>query len=293
MLLIYGDFNVAITVTGTGAAILTDATHISNGRSGDGVSFRWISGAQTTASFVQINLTITSPLEASAAVGGVGLVNVQGLPLGTLVQVGASAQQRLVQGPRLGEPCAWTIPFLTGNSQTVKIFNDVNGAATIPASQIFAIGEIVAGRIMSLPSLVNYGAPTRTPFDPTAAAQTAGGSDWQTYRKLRWQQRHPLGIFTRADVQGGAAKSSLLSGAASSGKIDLQNLISLLSTSQRLAVCDMPNITPKGGTLTNGIRFDQNDMQQNWMLARANNLDSLAQNASPYYTWSPTWAESR
>jgi hypothetical protein len=291
MLISYGNFGLSFTIGGsaTGAAFLTDPAALANGRTGDGTSMQWIGGAQTTASYVQISVAISSPLDTIAPQGAVGVANVQGLPVGTLVQIG-SVLQRLTADAR-GQLNAWALPFGVGNTRTIKIFNDVFGVASIPASQVFAIGEIFIGRLISLPTLVVSNNPSRTLVDPTANQRTSGGQLWQLMRKPYWSVSAQLGRFTRAQAKGGL-ESNLPSGGNPAGVIDIQTLMMQLSTAPVCAICDAPSAARELSTVQNGIRFDQDFMQAGWMCARPSNIGQLIEDASPYWSWSPAFEEA-
>lgn len=292
MLLSYGNYTLAFAIGGSGSghAFLTPSSAMNNGREGDGCTIQFTGGAQTTASYTQITVTITSPYDATPPQGAVGVINLQGLPLGTKVEIGGVVQ-RLVDGPRLGELCAWVLLSATSATLVIKIYNDVNGVATIAAGTVFAIGEISVGRLCALPSLVNQDAPSRRPVDPTAESSTDGGQRWRVMRKPIWVIQQRLGRFSRADVQG-KLKSSIVSGGNPAAKIDIKTLQMILATSQFCAVCDMPSVTPRGGTNYNGVWWDQTDMQSNWLLCRPSDLDRLAMDQSPLYSWNPTWTEA-
>lgn len=294
MLLIYGDYTLSYSISSSGpndAVFLTDPTTMNNGRSGDGCSLRWVSGAQTTASFVQVTVGITgSPFgESSPAIGGCGLINVQGLPLGTKVQIG-SVVQRLVEGPR-GEPCAWALPFTNGTSIPFKVFNDVNGVASIPASTVFAWGETLVGRAIYLPELVNTNNMAMQPTDTTGYQRSSGNQLHQFMRKPYWSETSPLGWFTAKQAKGGAL-SDLPNGGNPAGVIDMKRLIMLLATSQGFAVCDTPSAGRGTGTVTNGIRYDQDFMQSNWLMVKPIDMSQLVQSKPPYWSWTPRWQEA-
>ena len=79
MLIGYGNYQLAfssISASPAGADILTDPSALFDGRSGSGSSFRWGGSPQNTSSYVQMRISIASPLDAVAPVGVVGIVNV-------------------------------------------------------------------------------------------------------------------------------------------------------------------------------------------------------------------------
>lgn len=293
MLIAYDDNSLSFAITGSasGSAFLSDSSQLADGRTGTPTKCQWISGAQTIASYVQITVTIASALDATAVQGAVGICNVSGLPAGTKVQIGAKSQ-RLVAGSR-GELSAWILPFATGNTCTIKIFNDVNGSASIAAGTIFTIGEIFVGRIISLPTLIAGAPPVRMLIDQTVERRSAGAQAWPLYRKPYWQVSAQLGRFTRAQAYGGA-DSDLPNGGNPAGVIDVQTLLTKLSTIMVCAVCHIPSAWRDQSTLSNGIRFDQDFMQPNWMLARPSNIAQIVEDsgASPFLSWSPTFVEA-
>ncbi len=293
MLIGYGGYALTFAIGGsaTGAAWTAPASGIAltDFRTGSVQGIRWISGTQNTSSYVEITVTIASPLDATAAQGVVGVANVS-LPEGTKLVIGG-VTQRLVSGAR-GERSAWVLPFATGNTLVIRIYNDVNGVASIVASSEFSIGEIFVGRLMDLCTLM--GTPTSDITDPTAYQRTAGGQLYQLMRKPYGQVAATLGAFTTADVKGKSA-SSLVSGANPAGVIDLQTLRYLLSTTNVCAVCDTETEGRGEGAsdvTTNGIRYNQTFMQTNWMIARPTNIGQFSQGRSPAWTWNPSFQES-
>jgi len=240
-------------------------------------------GTQSTSVYVALTITVSDPLDGSTyPLGCVGVANVQGLPLGTKLVVNG-VTQRLVPGPR-GEPCAWWLPNThTSTPFTIQIFNDVNGSPSIAAGATFAIGEIFVGRVMSLPSLTGSSPPIPDLFDPTAHQSSSGGQDWPLMRKPRRITSAHLGYFNRADAKGGST-SSLVSGAYPAGVIDIQTLREILSTTNICAVCDTP-CDYMGGTVTGGIRYDQNFMQGNWMVAKVRSLGQIPNDQPPLWSW--------
>jgi hypothetical protein len=203
------------------------------------------------------------------------------------VQIG-SVEQRLTADARL-QLNAWALPFATGNTLAIKIYNDVNGVASIAANHVFAIGEIFVGRIIRLPTMSNN--PARTLIDPTAYSRSAGGQLHQLMRTPYWQVNAQLGRFTRAQAKGGAS-SDLPSGGNPSGVIDVQTLMMHLSTAPVCAICDLPFDTLAHRTVTSGIFYDKDFMQANWMLARPSSIGQLVEDATPYLSWSPTFQEA-
>jgi hypothetical protein len=293
MLIGYGGYTLSFSISGSagGSAFLTPASGLGNGRTGDGTSMQWISGAQTTASFTQLTVGVASPFagESSPAWGVVGVCNVQGLPVGTKVTING-ATQRLVADKR-GQLNAWALPFANGTSLQIKFFNDVNGVASIAASTVFAVGEIFVGRLISLPTLDIGSNPSRTLVGIPADSRSGRNQNWPLMRNPYWQIGAQLGLFTRAQAKGGLA-SSLVSGGNPAGVIDIETLMMLLSQTTCCAICDAPSAARDLAVVTNGIRFDQNFMQNNWMLARPSSIGSLSESSPPYWTWNPQFSEA-
>jgi hypothetical protein len=150
--------DITFTVSGTGAAIVSSIANAIDGRPDSTSRFQWISGAQTTASVWKLRGEWTSGAFSPRLVG---LSNIS-LPVGTKVSVAfrrsgdtvgtypyvptvSNQNQRVVAGPH-GERTVW-IHMPAGATAVVgveiTIWNDVNGAATIAASQQFNIGDIV------------------------------------------------------------------------------------------------------------------------------------------------------
>ena len=82
-----------------------------------------------------------------------------------------------------------------------------------------------------------------------------------------------------------------MSGANPAGKIDIETLIDILSTTRLAMVCPVAN---KGGagTVVNGVRYDQDFMQPNWILARPLAIGGLMMDQDPFWTWAPQWQEA-
>lgn len=294
LLLGYGGYSCSAAITGqsgSGAAILSGAANLFDGRTGSGATLKWTDGTQSTSSYVEISISFTSPFgEASPRKGVAAFINVQGLAYNLKTVIGG-VTQRLAYGPRL-ELCAWAFPFANGSPVVMRLYND-DGTITPPiaASAIFAIGELFVGRLIQLPTLVYGSNPNvnRAIQDPTAFQRSAGGQLWQLMRKPWWQIGETLGRFTIADVKGGST-SSISDGGNPAGTIDIQTLAMLLSTTNVCAVCD----TPFGDSFTtsNGIDYDQDFMQGNWMLARPSAIGSPVLDQAPYWSWNPQFMEA-
>ena len=295
MLLGYGGYTMSAAITGqsgSGAAFLTSADALFDGRTGSGTILQWTDGTQSVTSYVEITVTISAnPFGETSPRKGVGaFINVDGgatslLNLKTII---GGVTQRLSRGPR-GELCAWAFPFANGTTLVMRLVND-NGTVTPPiaaAAQV-GLGELFCGRVIDLPTLV-YQNPSRTPQDPTAFQRSAGGQLWQLMRKPWWQESAPLGRFSIADAKGGST-SSIADGGNPAGKVDIQTLAMFLTTTAVCAVCD----TPFGSTYTtsNGISYDQDFMQGNWILARPSQIGGPTLDQAPLWSWSPQFMEA-
>jgi hypothetical protein len=289
MLIGYGDYTLTFSVGGssTGADFTapTDGSNLADARTGSVQGLEWIGGTQNTSSYVEITVTIGSVKDATPSIGVVGLCNCS-LPAGTKI-VCESITQRLVEDAR-GERSAWFVPQTTGTSFTIRIYNDVNGSASIVASSEFSIGEIYVGRVIGLCSL-SGSSINRTLQDPTATRRSTGGQLWALMRKPFWQIGVQLGRFTTKEVQGGSS-SGIADGA--SGYIDIKTLQMTLSTLRVFAVCDHPDAGRGDGTDHGSIRYDQDFMQTNWMLCRLSSAGQLSMDARPYWSWSPQFMEA-
>lgn len=292
MLIGYGDYVLTFAIGGssTGAAFTAPPAGVAltDFRTGSVQGMQWIGGTQNTSSYVEITVTIASTLDATAAQGVVGVANVS-LPEGTRLVIGG-VEQRLVAGVR-GERSAWALPFATGNSLVIRIYNDVNGVASIPANYEFSIGEIFVGRVIDLCTLL--GSPTAELVDPTAYQRTAGGQLYQLMRKPYRQIAAQLGAFSTLDAKGGP-QSTLPDGGNPVGVIDIQTLRELLATANVCAVCDTPTRGQGLGsqTVTNGVRFDKDFCQTNWFVARPISAGQLSQNRGTRWTWNPSFQEA-
>lgn len=140
---------IAWTLTGVGAAFLTDEGRLTNGRPESGTRIQWLSGAQTTASV----LALVGIWPEAMRVRLCGLVGLT-LPVGTRIVCGlrrpadpgytyATAEARVVQRTD-GVRVAWFVfdadldPVIGAE---FAVYNDVNGVASIAADSTFTIGE--------------------------------------------------------------------------------------------------------------------------------------------------------
>ncbi|MBN8714154.1 MAG: hypothetical protein J0H50_09270 [Xanthomonadales bacterium] len=147
--------DIAWSLIGTGAAWLTDADVLTNGRPAAAARLQWLSGTQTTASVLTLRGTWTTAC-APRVVALLGLT----LPVGTLITLAfrrpADADytyladlpsQRVVQLPD-GSRCAW-FALDAGLDPVIgveyRIHNDVNGSASIAAGSAIDIGEAWVG----------------------------------------------------------------------------------------------------------------------------------------------------
>jgi hypothetical protein len=156
---------------------------------------------------------------------------------------------------------------------TVRIYNDVNGVASIPAFQEFAIGEIFMGRLIDICTLMNN-SPSADITDPTAYQRSAGGQLWQNMRKPYRSIAETLGPFSAIDARGGS-QSTLSDGAG--GTIDIQTLRARLATAPICAVCTFS---------------DDDLMQANAFMARPINVGALSLSKAPRWTWAPSFQEA-
>jgi hypothetical protein len=293
MLLGYGDTTLTFTLDASGgtsddAAFLNDSTAMADGKSGTATSIKFSTASATLGQYVEIICNASSTMDPTPIWGVVGVVNVQGLPEGTKLTFNG-VTQRLVKN-EFGELGAWWIPNgVTGSSESIKIYNDVNGSHTITPGATFAIGEIIVRRIISLKTLVSS-SPAANLSDPTTSTETVSG-DFEVIRKARRTISQKLGLFTMAQAKGGAA-SDIADGGNPAGVIDVKTIRGYLQARRICCVCDTPNAGRGAGTEVNGIRFDQSFMQSNWFIARVTDLGALAADAAPYWTWAPAFKES-
>lgn len=147
--------SIAWSLIGAGAAWLTDADVMTNGRPAASARLQWLSGAQTTASVLTLRGTWSTAL-VPRVVALLGLT----LPVGTLITLAFRrpadagytyladvASQRVVQLPD-GSRCAWFV-LADGLDPVIgveyRIHNDVDGAASIVADSTFDAGEAWVG----------------------------------------------------------------------------------------------------------------------------------------------------
>lgn len=144
---------ISWTLTGTGAAFLTDDDRLTNGRPESGTRLQWLTGAQTTSSV----LGLRASFPVATVIRLCGLVGLT-LPVGTRIVCGLkrpadggytyqTAECDIVQRVD-GVRVAW-FPFADGLDEIsgveFAIYNDVSGAATIEADSTFQIGEAWIG----------------------------------------------------------------------------------------------------------------------------------------------------
>lgn len=293
MILGYGNYSLSFAISSNGAgdaAFLTSSGNMNDGRIGLVCSMRWSSGSQTTSNYVDITVTVSDPLDATAAIGCVGVANVTGLPAGLKLTVNA-VDQVLVQNA-LGELQAWWLPQTTGNSFTIRIHNDNGTKHPVAASAVFGIGEIFVGRAIQLPALVQSGStPTAGLQDPTAFQRTDSGSLYQCMRKPWDTYQATFGYFTTSQAYGGSS-SNIQSGGNPAGVIDIRRLRGILSTSTLCALCDYPSASFGAGTVSGGLRYDQTFMQPNFIIARPSDPGAITMDQPPLSSWSPTFAKT-
>lgn len=300
MLIGYGNYQLSFSSIGSspgGATNLTDPAALFDGQSGSGTSFRWGGGTQNTSSYIQITFSVSSPMDATAPLGVAGLINVQGLPAGTLVRIGTtlanSVAQRLTVGFR-GELGAWVIPTtaIAGNAVSIWIYNDVNGVASIAPSATFAIGEIFVGRLTSIPTLRNP-APGEGMTDPTAWVANDGLQFHPTMRKAVRVVSGTLGKFSLIDAHIGGTLGMIKSGGNPNGKISVRNLSAMLATSSVCAVCNFPHDDVSTHSKSaDGYLFDAEAIQQTMMLARPTQLGDVLMTDDPLFTQQVRYGEA-
>lgn len=291
MIIGYGGYTLTFAITGqsgSGAAFLTPSSNMADGRTGTVCALKWTDGTQNTSSYVDITVTISSPLDTVARQGVAGICNVIGLPEGIRVTIGGKVQD-LVAGAR-GELSSWVLPAANGNTMVIKINNNVSATSPIVAGQEFAIGEIFVGRAVSLCTLAQS-SPSSDLNDPTAYSRSAGGQLWQLMRKPFRQVGATLGRFTTRQAKGGA-ESDIPDGGNPADVIDIQTLRGLLATTAVCAVCDTPSAGQGDGSVQDGIRYDQDFMQTNWMLARPSTLGAITLDQWPKWSWPVQFQEA-
>lgn len=301
MLKAYGQVGMSFNISssGGGAVALTDTKYMNDGKSGIVTSLMWDTGTQSLTTYTEIRCNLTPTLDTTQPWGAIGLVNVQGLPAGTLVKLYKTgptlvASQRLVAGAR-GELSAWFVyPGYPVNDNTVRIriYNDVNGSDSIAASTVFGVGECFVGRVTAVPSLM-AGRPQSDLIDSTAFNRTNQGQLYQLMRAPWRVCQAQLGVLAASSVGGGPGLSKIASGGNPAGFIDVKTLRDYLATTLFCAVCDLPSAGGGAGTVVNGIRYDQDFMQPNWMLARPSAIGSVIADLDPYWTWNPQYMEAR
>lgn len=174
--------SIAWSLIGTGAAWLTEADVLTNGRPAAAARLQWLSDAQTTASVLTLRGTWSTAL-VPRVVALLGLT----LPVGTMIKLAFRrpadagytyladvAQQRVVQLPD-GSRCAWFV--LDDGLDAVigveyRLANDVNGSASIEAGAAFDIGEAWVGPAVDVPHEAGW---ARGRVDPTTLRRSKGG----------------------------------------------------------------------------------------------------------------------
>lgn len=296
MFIIYGDFELDIEMTAShsGAAFLTDAAALNDFHSGLIASATWPAGSQTTASYVDLKFQTSKDW-----IGGVGLVNVDKLPEGLLTELlssdssGATSlgTQPLRQGPN-GKLQAWYLPMLGAgeNQLTLRIHNNLNGSAVVPASQVWGAGELLAGHAIYLPTMVSR-QPSSQPTDPSALTTQDAGSVFATFRNPARTASATLGPFSTSDVNS-TFYSTIDDGAG--GRISLRRLQETLLNANGSAICDIASAGKGAGVVRVGKgRIDQEFMQENWMLARIQNQGGqISMDQIPKWSWQTTWRQS-
>lgn len=299
MIIVYGNYGLTFTITSNhaNAAFTAPAGGVGlvSGRSGSGQALTWDVGTQSLGiAGATITCTCTTAYDNPAAIGKVGVYNVQGLPVGTLVTVtpagGTAVNQRLVAGER-GELNAHFICQQKANSFTVTFANDVNGTFPILTGTSFYIGQISVGRCVSLPTL-NEPGMVDDYADPTASNRMNGQQLYTLMRKGFDSKNLTLGRFTTLQAKGGLS-SNLLNGDLSGGVMDIRYLRDQLSRTQTCDICDVPS----GGFGTHavsvgGVKYTIAVMQNNWMLARPTSAGGIILDQAPFWVWAPSFQEA-
>ncbi len=290
MLIIYGDAALTFSLatdggTSDAAAILNDPAAMADGHVSTGTSIKFSTDTALLSQYVELIINATSTLDPTPIWGGVGIV-VAGLPEGTKLTFNGVTQRLTYNAD--GDLVAFWIPTgVTGASKSIFIYNDVNGSHSIVPGTVFVIQEVVVGRIISLRTLASS-SPSVPLIDPTITDSARAGTLRQVMRVPRRTITGKLGLFTTAQAKGGTA-SDLPSGGNPSGVIDITTLRRLLSTTKVCAVCDTPSEGLGEGTTVNGITYSQSFMQSNWLIARPLDVGVIADDAFPYWTWSPSF----
>jgi hypothetical protein len=293
MLIGYGDTVLTFTLDASGgtsdaAAFLNDSAAMADGRSSTGTSIKFSTASATLGQYVELVCHATSAMDPTPIWGVVGVVNVQGLPEGTKLTFNG-VTQRLV-ADEFGQLNAWWIPNgVTGSSKSIFIFNDVNGSHSIVPGATFLIGEVIVRRVISMNTLVSS-TPNANLADPTTSTEAISG-DFDLIRKARRTISQKLGLFTMSQAKGGAA-SDIADGGNPAGTVDVKTLRGYLQSRRICCVCDTPNAGRGAGTVVNGIRYSQDFMQTNFMIARVTDLGALVADSAPYWTWAPAFKES-
>jgi hypothetical protein len=183
----------AIAGSASGSAFTTAWQDLFNGRPADATRIQWCSGAQTTASYVQLQFTLSAGI-VPGAVGLIGL-NILGLadssglkvvftgrrstdPVGTYPYAlgGTSATTRTIK--RADGSYAAICVCASGLTPIVgwqmQIYNDQNGAANIAASQFVDLGEAWCSPAFDL----DIDADWKLTFAQSKVAQSINNQPW-------------------------------------------------------------------------------------------------------------------
>jgi hypothetical protein len=296
MFFIYGNITLDVTLISdhSGAGFLTDASALNDFHSGLIASATWNSAVQNTGSYVDLKFESSDDW-----IGGVGLVNVQGLPEGLLTELlytdssGTTSlgTQNLTQGPN-GELGVWYLPMLGAGEYhlSLRLHNNVDGQAPIAASATWGAGELIVGHALYLPTMLAR-QPSATLVDPTALTTQDAGSVFATMRKPARTNSATLGPFSTPDVNS-TNYSTLSDGKG--GAISLRRLQEIFSSSRGMAICDIASAGRGAGVVHVGNgRIDQEFMQENWMLARIQNSGgTITMDQPPKWSWQTNWRQS-
>ena len=146
----------AIASTNGGAAFITDASALTNGRVADVTRVQWDTGVQSTS--VTVTLTATLGKTISASNCALLMANIStSLPIGVSVQfsgklgIGAVALggnttgSRTVAGPWGNSIIPCVFPAVQIDTLIITISNDKNGSMWATAGQLFDLGEVWVG----------------------------------------------------------------------------------------------------------------------------------------------------
>lgn len=266
MLISYSRPAITWSLLGAGAAWLTDADALTNGRPSSVSRVQWLSGAQTTASVLTLRATLATAC-APRVLALLGLT----LPVGTLIRLAFRRtadsdytyladvpQQRVVQLPD-GSRCAWFV-LAAGLDEVIgvefRLVNDVAGAAAIAASAAIDIGEAWIGPCVEVPHAADW---KDIDTDPSVTRRSKGSQPFTA----------PARGYRSLQVPFALGKLSAVRGGALAGGADWQTLRAAVRASARVAAVP---------------RFDTPAEIQRTALFGVARFDAIAHLAGPNYT---------